>query len=440
MNLVRLHFIKAVLQSRYPQFIIMIVLLIGYLFAILAGLIGTQVGSHNFSTIVVWVGWWAALIMLITPLGGRAWCAVCPIPLVGEWFQRGAILLPSNNSPRWPGLRWPKFLRNIWLQNLAFLSLALFSSVLLTTPRATAIVLVSMLFLALGISLIFERRAFCRYLCPIGGFIGLYAQAAPVALRVTNKQICANCADKPCYNGSSAGYGCPWGVYPGGLTRNTYCGLCLECLRTCPHQNIAVHLRPFGVDLAKPSMRLDEACKVFLMSGSAMVYAGVLLGPWGSLKSAAYHVGTSDWFMYAGTFLTISFVVLPGIFVLGFLRWKDRVPLKRIFLAFSTALIPLGLTFWIAFSLSFIFVNASYLPVVFSDPLGWGWNLFGTAHIPWRPVFTAGIVPVQILALVGGLVWSTRIASQIARSLGISHRPAIVYAFLLTVLMLWLLV
>ncbi len=325
-ELTRNHLIKNLLKSRYPQLIVFIIMLAGYLFAILAGLIGTPVGSHNFSIVFVWIAWWAILILIAVPFFGRGWCAVCPIPLPGEWLQRGAVLNPPNKKPKWLNLRWPKFLRNIWLQNLSFLLLALFSSVLLTTPSVTGIVLAMMLFSAIGLSMVFERRSFCRYLCPVGGFIGLYSQTAPIELRIKNKQICVTCDGKPCYNGSSSGYGCPWDVFPGGLTKNTYCGLCMECIRTCPHDNIAINLRPFSTDLAKPTARLDEAFKSFIMLGSAMIYAGVLLGPWGMLKDAAYNVGISNWFVYAAVFLGIIFIILPSLFALCVFSSARRMP------------------------------------------------------------------------------------------------------------------
>jgi hypothetical protein len=296
-----------------------------------------------------------------------------------------------------------------------------------------------MLFGAIGLSTFFERRAFCRYLCPVGGFIGLYSQTAPIELRIKDKQICAACEGKPCYNGSSAGYGCPWDVFPGGLTKNTYCGLCMECIRICPHDNIAVNLRPFSADLAKPSTRIDEAFKAFIMLGSAMIYAGVLLGPWGALKDAAYDVGSSAWFIYAIMFLAIIFGVLPGFFALGILKTKGIFPLKQRFASLSTALIPLGLMFWVAFSLSFVLTNASYILAVFSDPLGLGRNLFGTANVAWQPMLTSILAPAQTLSLVGGLIWSARTAQKAASEVKVSSIPAIVYCFILTLVMLWLL-
>ena len=438
-ELTRSLFFKTALKSRYPQLAVFLVMLIGYIFAILAGLIGTPVGSHNFSIVFVWIAWWAILILVAVPFFGRGWCAVCPIPLPGEWLQRGAVLAPPDKKPKWLNLRVPKMFRNIWLQNISFLLLALFSSVLLTTPNITGIVLAAMLFAAIGLSTIFERRAFCRYLCPVGGFIGLYSQTAPIELRIKDKQVCANCEGKPCYNGSSTGYGCPWDVFPGGLTKNTYCGLCMECIRTCPHDNIAVNLRSFSADLAKPSIRMDEAFKAFIMLGSAMIYAGVLLGPWGRFKDAAYNVGTSAWFGYAIIFLTIIFVILPGLFTLSILETKNTLPLKQRFASLATALIPLGLMFWVAFSLSFVLTNASYIIAALSDPLGLGWNLFGTANAVWQPMLTPILAPAQTLALVGGLIWSARTAQKAVKETRTSSIPVIAFCFVTTSVMLWLL-
>jgi hypothetical protein len=212
----------------------------------------------------------------------------------------------------------------------------------------------------------------------------------------------------------------------------------MECIRTCPHDNIAVNLRPFSADLARPSTRLDEAFKAFIMLGSAMVYAGVLLGPWGMFKDAAYQVGTSAWLLYAVAFLSIIFIVLPGLFTLGILKAKNSVPLKQRFASLSTALIPLGLMFWVAFSLSFVLTNASYILAALSDPLGLGWNLFGTTNAAWQPMLTSVLAPAQTLALVGGLTWSAHTAQKAAAEVKTSSLPVIAYSFIVTAIMLWL--
>jgi len=440
MELTRFAPIKNLLKNRYPQLALFVLMLAGFVFAILAGFIGTPVGSHNFSIVFVWIAWWAILIMVAVPFFGRGWCAVCPIPVVGDWLQRGAVLEPAAKTPKWLNLRVPAKFRNMWMQNIAFTLVALFSSVILTIPIVTSVVLAAMLFLAIGLSMVFERRAFCRYLCPVGGFIGLYAQAAPIELRIKDKRVCAQCVGKPCYNGSELGSGCPWDVFPGGLTKNTYCGLCMECIRTCPHDNIAVNLRPFSADLAKPSVRLDEAFKAFIMLGAALIYAYVLMGANGAIKLVAYSVFTPAWFTYAGVFLAVIFILLPGLYWLFVKAGNLNQALSgKYFAIASTPLIPLGLMFWVAFSLSFVLTNASYILAALSDPFGWGWNLFGTASIPWQPVLSSLIPPAQTLALVGGLAWAARVAQKTASQINISSASVIAYCLALTSLMLWLL-
>lgn len=443
--------IKSLLRSRWPQFILTSVALAGFVLAILTGLFGAPVGSRSFAIIFVWILWWAILMLIAVPLFGRGWCSICPIPAPGEWLQRGSLLAPGQRKGFSLGRRWPNRLRNIWIQNGAFVLVALFSTLVLTQPRATGIVLAAFLFVAVGASLIFERRAFCRYLCPVGGFIGLYAQLAPVELRVKDPAVCAAHQTKDCYNGNERGYGCPWQVFPGGLTKNTYCGTCMECLRTCTEDNILIQIRPFGQDLSVPSGRkLDEAYKAFIMLGAAAVYMAVLLGPWSFLKDAAYSVGTLPWLVYALGFLSFVLVGLPGLFFLAVMtgrKWAGvRTPPRRAFINFAYALVPLGLCAWIAFSLSFVFANVTYLGPALSDPFGWGWNLVGMAGMAWTPLLT-GITPMlQALALLLGLGWSVRTARNIAGE-GVTRTaafrqalPVSVFCLLATLAMLALLI
>jgi polyferredoxin len=434
---------QSALRSRWPQLVLQVMLLVLFGFSIVAGSVGTAVGSHNFAVVFVWIAWWAALILIAVPFLGRGWCAVCPIGAPGDWLQRGSVLSPGSRHglvSRLP--RWPKPLRSMWLQNASFALLALFSVVILTTPSVTAAVLAIMLFGAIGLSLFFERRAFCRYLCPVGGFIGLYSQTAPLELRVRDGRACAACNSKACYNGSQEGSGCPWGVYPRALTKNTYCGMCLECLRTCPNDNIAISLRPFAADLAAPSTRLDEAFKAFVMLGSALVYTFVMMGSNGTVKLAAYSVLTPPWLAYAAGFLVIMFVVLPGLFLLvtsAGQRAKAWDEQRRRFTAAAAALIPLGLTFWVAFSVGFLLTNASYILAAASDPLGLGWNVFGTAGIAWQPILGGWVAPLQTIILAVGLLWAARTAQRVASKGAFKPGPVLVYCLAVTLLMLWLL-
>ncbi len=454
-DLMRSPLASRLLRSRWPRLILSVAALAGFVLAVAAGLAGTPAGSHNFGIIAVWIAWWAALILIAVPLAGRGWCSICPLPLPGEWLQRGGILAPGAKR-RGLGLRWPRRLRNLWPQNAGFALLAVTSTVILTQPAVTGWLLLGLFATATAINLVFERRAFCKYLCPIGGFIGLYSQVAPVEVRVRDAALCAGHREKTCYTGGNGGEGCPWQVFPAGLSRNSPCGMCFECLRTCPYDNLAVNLRPFGADLPRAAgRRLDEAFKGFLMLGSALAYSAVLLGPWGEAKLAAFRVGTAEWAVFAGGFLAATFIALPGAFALhvaaGRALARARLGLREAVAQYSQALIPLGLAAWGAFSLSFVFANLSYLWPVLSDPFGSGWNLLGTVAVAWTPYLASALPALQTAVLIGGLAWAAALTSRIAlpvqgedmrgrRRAILQAAPVVSFAFVVTVAQLWLLI
>ncbi|MCB1057257.1 MAG: 4Fe-4S binding protein [Acidobacteria bacterium] len=405
----------------FPQALALPLLALLVLF-LATGWWGTPVGNRNGLVVFVWILWWFLLIAVLVPFGARAWCGVCPIPTVGEWLQRRTLFGVRAEDPRdhregpghrvgrnrYRGLgrRWPRRLANLWSQNLAFLGLATFSPVLLTSPLASAVAIGAMVLVATAVALVFRQRTFCRYLCPVGGFLGLYAMGSTLAVRSRNASVCADCREKSCLAGSERAWGCPWLEYPSRLERNNACGLCFECVSACPHENMSLFLRaPFS------DRRLrgwDEAFKAFLMLGLALAYSVVYLGPRGELKSAARGLATGDWLGFlgfAGGLWILALLVVPGVF-LGAARAGRRlaaapVPLRDLALAGAAALVPFGLLVWIAFSVPLVLANGSYVVAAASDPFGRGWDLFGTSALGWTPVvphWTPWIQAVLVLA------------------------------------------
>ena len=423
-ELTRIPIVKKALTSRWIPWLLMVITLPVFLLAILAGLFGTPAGNRNFGIVFVWIVWWALLILLLLPFAGRLWCAICPIPAPGEWLQRRAMIQPRRGGKLFTrGLAWPKRFNNIWLQNAGFLVVALFSAVILTTPMVSAVVLALFALTAVASSLLFARRTFCRYLCPVGGFIGLYSQVAPLEVRVKDAAVCVAHPQKDCYTGNDAGYGCPWMVFPAALSKNTYCGMCMECLKTCPMDNMGVFIRPFGADLMSArGRRLDEAYKSFIMLTCALAYSAVLTGPWAVLKGTARAVGTPAWWLYAALFLAANLILVPGVFYVCSILAKrlahSTIPVRRLFVDYAYALTPLGLAAWAAFTLSFAPVNLSYAWQVLSDPFGWGWNLLGTAQWTWTPYLTSAAPYLQVPVLLVGLVAAIGIALRTARERG----------------------
>jgi polyferredoxin len=437
-NLYQISWLRPILESRWPQFVLRALGLAGFLFAILAGLFGSLVGSHNFAIIFVWIAWWSAFKLVFIPLGGRSWCSICPIPLPGEWIQQGGILRKRGGLGL--NLRWPKRLKGTWLQAGLFLMIGLFSALTLTDPRVTGWVFLGLFIAATGLSLVFEKRAFCSYMCPIGGISSIYARPAPVELRVIDREICTTHSEKSCYQA------CPWGLYPVSFRDNAACGLCMECLRACPSDNLALSLRPFGTELNQPktASRLDETFMALVMLGSALVFAGVFVGPWGWLKTAALEIGSVSWAIYASGLLALNLLVLPGLFTLavrlGLKASEVKTNLKREVANLAQALLPLGLMAWIAFTISFALPKLGTILLVINDPFGWGWNLFRMGNALWSPNVAGFSSLLQAGFLLIGFFWSGSVVKHLTGDNNRRAIPILVFGLVFSLSMLWLLV
>ncbi|WP_319422405.1 sigma 54-interacting transcriptional regulator [Pleurocapsa sp. FMAR1] len=225
-----------------------------FAFIVLVLFLAPQNRQHNFALNLFWAWWWP-LILVTFPLIGRLWCAVCPFMIYGEITQKLSLILfprqlkrwPRNTAEKWGGwflfglfaliLLWEE----LWdLENTAYLSACL---LLLITAGA-------MIF-----SAIFERRFWCRYLCPIGGMNGLFAKLSMTELRAQQGTCSAECTTYQCYKGGPAKgegqetNGCPLYSHPAQLTDNKDCVLCMTCLKACPHRSVEVNLRPPGIEL-----------------------------------------------------------------------------------------------------------------------------------------------------------------------------------------------
>lgn len=438
----KLPWLKKLVKLRGFQFWIIFPNLIIFLFFFIAGIFGSPVGSSNIMIIWIWILWWFLLISIMVPFLGRIWCTVCPLPFFSDWLQRRALIKVRSGKMsggilnKLYGLnrRWPKKFANIWIQNLFFLCLATISALLVTRPIVTVIVLGGIMVLSTVLALIYRMRSFCNYVCPVSGFLSLYSMTAMTALRSKDLQVCQECKDKSCLRGSDKGWACPWFVYMGKTERNNYCGLCMECVKSCPNDNITLYARPFSVDMKLKGY--DEAFKAFIMLALAIVYSVTLLGPWGVVKDWANfpEVGNMAGFgVYALGVWGLSLGVVPGLHTLAtwFSRkWAKAVEIswKDYFLRFAYPFVPLGLLAWIAFSIPLVMVNGAYIVSTLSDPMGRGWDLFGTAHIPWTPIFPEYVGYLQAIVLFIGLYFAVKATLKLAEELFSTNGRRIVAA------------
>lgn len=422
----------------FPMIFILVNLAI-FVVILTSGLMGGfSAGNYSFGVMIVWILWWVLLMMFMVPVVGRLWCMVCPFPLIGEWLQRGKLIGVGRQKSWGLNKKWPSKWKNLWPLVILFWISTWFSGFFTVRPLATFLLLGAIILLAIVASIIFEKRTFCITMCPVSGFMGLYSNFSLCAVRRKDPEVCKKHVPKTCYVGNQAGYGCPWMELPYDMNRNTYCGLCLECFKTCPHDNMGFFLRPPGQDLLVERRRtddtynrrgLDEAFKGLTMVGIFMTFFLTFQGPFGYLKDNARATTFGGYLTYVAESFCTDFLIIPGLFLLvaflsKTLSGNREVKLKTVFVNLSYCLVPFGLAIWAGFSLGIILPNGSYLLHILSDPFARGWNLLGTANFPWTPVFTGWVVTLQLAVLFIGYLVSADFGYKLAARTYADRRAA----------------
>jgi polyferredoxin len=412
--------LKKLVVSRWPQTILMMLAMMLVYVVILTSLFGTKMSGRNLGVLLMWAIWLFLLIAVLTPFLGRIWCTVCPLPFFGDLLQRGLAFTPAEGTKgeyknKYSGifLKWPRWLQNSWPKLILLLGLTTFSTTLVALPKVTGYAVIALILLPTFLALIFEHRAFCRYLCPVSGFVGPFSKMSTLALRNKSQKVCDKCKPHYCQKGSKNGWACPYGINVGEMKESTDCGLCLECTRSCLYNNVTLYSRPFGKELGTRTM--SEAWLIISVFTLAIVYSILYQGHWPVVRDYINILDKGNWELfavYAGILWTLALVIVPlFMFVLSFAGKKySKIELntKKIFLDATGTLLPLGMMLWIAFVIPMLFVNVTFVLQSFSDPFGWGWDFFGTASIPWYQFLPRSVPWFQAALVLGGLYFSLR--------------------------------
>lgn len=391
-DLMEVSWFKRLVKWRGLQFTLQFIGLAIFGGIVYSGLFGTPIGGDNLGSTFTWLIWWT-LIPVTMLVAAKVWCLVCPWIAPGEWLQRLAFWWKGKQTLSL-NLKVPRFMRNFWLMLVLFLILhwADANFHLAFHPETTVYLALGLFALAVVVSLVFEKRSFCRYFCPIGAIISAYSLVAPIELRNKDPEVCRRCRTRDCIKGNEKGYGCPQMIYPYAIDRNTHCVLCTECTKTCPHDNIAINIRKPFHDIFKKGLGFLRTRDITL---SLSVIVIVLLGiiPFHNLEMTPAYMSFEE-NLVAGLGIsqlvvrTTAFLMMGAIFVAIFLGFsslaKRRVghsqySSKHIFMWFALAFIPLAISLHLAHNYFHLLEEGAVIIPNLSDPFGFGWNLFGTA-------------------------------------------------------------
>lgn len=338
----------AVFQSAAaPFFFILLILLF----------LGPADPNQNPGGLFSWaVGW--PMMVFGSFFWARFWCSLCPIGTLSNLAKK----IISLERP------FPAFLkaRSEWIVALSVLFIIWLESAtnIRNSPFNTGFLLITILFLAVMVSIIFERQSWCRYLCPLGGMMGVFAKVSPIELRADRNVCASQCTTNECYLGTSKAPGCPFGQMAPSLRSNRFCKICGNCIKNCPHGAINLNLRIPGSE-------------IWEMKQVGAITAMLVISMFAGLLSELLHKMPvyTRWLSLTGTLpeiveFTLFFLLVVasanGLVTLASLlsAQVSHETRRENFARYGLALLPLVLTAYMAVHLFYLINLGVYFPII----------------------------------------------------------------------------
>jgi hypothetical protein len=214
--------------------------------------------------------------------------------IAAEWLRRLSLWLFPRQQLTW-NTQWLNRWGD-WILFAGFVAIYLWEKLWDLPHHAylSAWLLVVITAGAVIFSQLYERRLWCRYLCPIGGMNGMFAKLSMLELRSTPQVCGSQCHTFGCYKGSGATAvtfidalpnegqatgGCPLYSHPNLLRDNRDCMLCMTCLKACPNRSAQLNLRFPASDLLDDhrGFYAEVALLLLLLGGVLMHHSQTIL-------------------------------------------------------------------------------------------------------------------------------------------------------------------
>ncbi|HWI45550.1 MAG TPA: hypothetical protein VNT12_05200 [Rubrobacter sp.] len=421
-DLFRVRLMRTILTSRLLTGGLRLLSVTLFFVVVIAGLVGLQSG-FNIAPTFVWVTWWVGL-SFFTAFVGNLWPLVNPWRVIFDWAEGLARRLGYRDGldepyPEALGI-WPAvglYLVFVWIENV-------FSGSYV--PRNIALFALAYTLITLYGMAFFGKETWLRRGEAFSVFFGLLGRFAPTEVRVKDPDVCPDCD------------GC-------GDDARGRCVNCYECFARAAPDERALNLRPPAVGLRLPEKVPPGGTAFVVVVLAGVTFDGLLQTPlW--LEIVRLTPVTQ----------TLGTILLPLVFLgiyLGFVELSrilggGEVGFRRLAAAYTFSLVPIALAYQMAHYYTYLLIQGQMIISLVSDPLGWGWNLFGTADFePRYGIVGAGFVWYsQVALIVAGHVIAVYLAHSISlrllrdpgRALR-SQLPMLVLMVLYTMTSLWIL-
>jgi len=390
-NLLRWPLIGSIFRSRLFPHLPRILISIVFFAGLLALFFGPQDDPEkNIGLVLSWsIGW--PLMLFSFFFLGRIWCSVCSLSLPGNLMQM--IVKPKHSVPQ--------FIKDYSSWIMAGFCIIVFWIELVwdayQDTKLTGFIILGIILGSFLFSILYKKRAWCRYICPLGALNAIFAMPSTLELRA-NRHLCVNtCQSRLCYQGDNEHEGCPMSRHPFLVDNNRDCTLCGNCIKNCPHDSIQVNLRIAPLELWH--IQSPRVADSFLVVALSAIFFPLLLHQEFLTIFSQYSMPH-----LAGTLMLFGLIGLfVGIYSL--FSWQQarmsKTSFTHIFAATGYGYIPL--------------VLGGFLAVYFDMFLAGAWrvvpltlSVFGvvTAETSYRLLSQEATLTLQHLIVTGGLLAS----------------------------------
>jgi len=390
-NLLQFDKIKAFFKSKLYPVSLQIVTLIVFSLIFLMAFMGSQTPSSNISLLLVW-GLWEPLLFISWFLGSRIWCSVCPMGAMNDLLNR---------------IRSRKFKVPTFVSDYGVYFSALGVGVIIwaevatdmpNSPIATGFLLLSIMSFAILSGIFFERRLWCRYLCPLGTLGAVYSGCSIVEWRSNNSICNSTCKDNICYKGDKLSSGCPLYQGPFSLHSNQNCILCGRCVKLCPNDSPTLNLRIPGHELWA-ALKPERVTTIFVpVILGTQVFRGIEHLPFVQHLEVGF---LPMWLIYAILLLAstaVSYIYTQISGRVAFTKLKNSDISKGSLL--MHAMIPLAFTFEIGYQINPLLTRFGHFFPTLGRQFGFNFKFMDFAYQ------VDSIKPWQVLLVLLGIVIS----------------------------------
>ncbi|SFS88259.1 4Fe-4S binding protein [Halostagnicola kamekurae] len=378
-----------------------------FFYAIYRAAVGPTDSATNFGNVAFFGFWWAPVMILSLVFLGRIWCYFCPMGAIVRFTQRFGL---QRHFPmytrKWVVLGLPISVLSLTALSFAMARWPMYKVGVAYSPRLIPIYWLVILGVAVAVSLVYQRQAFCRYVCPATGVMSVTSKFSPleVAQNTDTGVQCATLEYKSDF-----------------LSTDRRCTACMKCTTENPDEDVELRFRWPGAKVLTERIPLVDEALVALVIWAVFPIDHVLGGP---VEETAL-VGSLPGVLAPTAAYAVSIIatILAFTAVNRLASSWSGIDWTMSFTKFGLAYAPLGIMFTFgSHAIGGLLESGGQTLNVFAGGLGIPLDLPAGASpeivAAWDAFFVTGWLWLAVL-------WSAVIAWQVARTMTESKELAL---------------